>query len=184
MLKTEVLRVITLVFLFLVRCRFPTQFSIINILRKRYGKNLFKSVRKLEKLDFKHKTAQLDLEFLQTCKKNNIIPKFLRFKLANRQLSLSHVYNICQRGLLNEEISKNHNLVRTITFNLRYLKSDLKCVLNIIDFAHVITVLKVRKVLGKKINKLCSDNFYYEPVTSHDPEKVLFIFSNHSLTEH
>ena len=39
--------------------------------------------------------AQLDLEFLQTCKKN-VIPKFLRFKLANRQLSSSHVY-ICQK---------------------------------------------------------------------------------------
>ena len=49
------IRVISLVFLFLVRCRFPTQFSIISILRKRYGENLVKSVRKLEKLDFKHK---------------------------------------------------------------------------------------------------------------------------------
>ena len=184
MLKTEVLRVITLVFLFLVRCRFPTQFSIISTLQKRYSENLVKSVRKLEKLDFKHKKVQLDLEFLQTCKKNNIIPKFLRFKLANRQLSLSHAYNICQRRLLNEEISNNHNLVRTLTFNLRYLKNDLKCVLNIIDLAHVITVLKVRKVQGKKISKLCSDNFYYESVTSRDPEKVLFNFSNHSLTEH
>ena len=32
MLKTRVLRVITLVFLFLVRCRFPTQFFISTIL--------------------------------------------------------------------------------------------------------------------------------------------------------
>ena len=95
-------------FLFLVRCRFPTQFSIISILRKRYGENLVKSVRKLEKLDFKHKKAQLDLEFLQTCKKNNVIPKFLRFKLANRKLSSSHAYNICQKRLLNQEISKSN----------------------------------------------------------------------------
>ena len=76
MLKTGMLRVITLVFLFLVRCRFPTQFSIISILRKRYGENLVKSVRTLEKLDFKHKKTQLDLEFLRTCKKNNVIPIF------------------------------------------------------------------------------------------------------------
>ena len=45
-------------------------------------------------------------------------------------------------------------------------------------------ILEVRKVQGKKISKLCSDNSYYESVTSHDPEKVLFNFSNHSLTEH
>ena len=31
------IRVITLVFLFLVRCRFPVQLSIISVLRKRYG---------------------------------------------------------------------------------------------------------------------------------------------------
>ena len=68
MLKTGMLRVITLVFLFLVKCRFPTHSSIICILRKRYGENLVKSVRKLEKLDFKHKKTQLDLESLQTCK--------------------------------------------------------------------------------------------------------------------
>ena len=105
------IRVITLVFLFLVRCRFPTQFSIISILRKRYGEKLVKSVRKLEKLDFKHKKIQLDLEFLQTSKKNNVIPKFLRFNLANGQLSSSHAYNICQKSLLNQEISNKHKTV-------------------------------------------------------------------------
>ena len=41
-----------------------------------------------------------------------------------------------------------------------------------------------RKVQGKKISNLRSDNSYYESVTSHDPEKVLLNFSNHSLTEH
>ena len=55
-----------------------------------------------------NKKAQLDLEFLQTCKKNNVVPKFLRIKLANRKLSLSHAYNICQKRLLNQEISKSN----------------------------------------------------------------------------
>ena len=140
MLKTRVLRVITLVFLFLVKCKFPTQFSIISILRKRYGENLVKSVRKLEKLDLKHKKAQVDLEFLQSCKKN-VIPKFLRSKLANRHLSSSHVYNICQKRLLNEEISNKHKLVRRLAFNLTSLKNGLKCVLNIIDFVHTTTTV-------------------------------------------
>ena len=35
-----------------------------------------------------------------------------------------------------------------------------------------------------KISKLCSGNSNYKLVTSHDPEKVLINFSNHSLTEH
>ena len=95
--------------------------------------------------------------------------------------------------MLNEEISNKHKLVRTLAFNLTSLKNDLKCVLNIIDFVHITTVfltsnnkniLKAWKVQGKKIGKLCSDNSYYESVTSHDPGKVLCNFSNHSLTEH
>ena len=102
MLKMGVLRFITLVFLFVVRYRFPTQFSIISILRKRHGENLVKSVRELEKLDIRHKKVQLDLEFLQTCKKNNVIPKFLKFKLTNIQFSSSHDYNVCQKTLLND----------------------------------------------------------------------------------
>ena len=69
----------------------------------------------------------------------------------------------------------------------------IKCVLNIIDFVHITTVfltsddkniLKGRKIQGNKINKLCSDNFCYESVTSDDPEKVCLNFSSYSLTEH
>ena len=113
MLKAGTLRIITLVFLFLVRCRFPTQFSIVSILRKRYGEDLVKSVRKLEKLDFKHKKAQLDLEFLQTCKRNNVIPNFLRFRLANRHLSSSRAYNICQKRLCKACIAFDDNCKRS-----------------------------------------------------------------------
>ena len=95
--------------------------------------------------------------------------------------------------MLNEEISNKHKAIRTLAFNLTSRKNELKCVLNVLDFVHITTVyltsnskniLKVRKIQGKKISKLCSDNSYYESVRSHDPEKVLFNFSSHSLTEH
>ena len=134
------LHVITLVFLFLARCRFPTQFSIISILQTRYGENLVKCVRKLENLDSKHNKAQLDLEFLQTCKKNNAIPKFLIFWLANRQLQSSHTYNTCKKRLLNEELSNKHKLVWTLAFDLTSLKNNLKFVLHIVDFVNITTV--------------------------------------------
>ena len=65
--------------------------------------------------------------------------------------------------------------------------------MNFIDFVHITTVflasnnrniLKIRKVHCKKLNNLSSNNSYFESVTSHDPEKVLFNFSSHQLTEH
>ena len=49
------IRVITLVFLFLVRRRFPVQLLIISVLRKRYGDTVVKQVRKFGKLHFECK---------------------------------------------------------------------------------------------------------------------------------
>ena len=134
------LRVITLVFLFLVRCRFPVQLLIISLLRKRCGDTVVKQVRKFEKLDFKCKKASLDLQFLQMCKSQNVIPNFLKFKLANRQLLTSNAYNICQKKLLYQEISNKYKLVRNLNLELVHLKDSLRYDLNFIDFIHITTV--------------------------------------------
>ena len=60
-------RVIVLVFLFIAKVRFPSGMSIVKVLRNRYGLDLVKNVRKLEKIDWKYSKIQLDLEFLKTC---------------------------------------------------------------------------------------------------------------------
>ena len=127
-------RIVALVFLFLGRCRFLAKKLIIDILRKRYGENLVKNVRELEKLDFKHKKATLDLDFLHSCKKQNVIPKFLKFKVANRQLLTSNTYNICQKKLLNQEISNKHKVVRSLNLKLVCLKDSIKYVMNFYRF--------------------------------------------------
>ena len=85
------LRISTLVFLFIACIRFPASFSLIGILRKRYSRDLVKEVRTLERLDFKHKKAILDLDFLISCRKNSVF-QFLQFKISNRQLRASKVY--------------------------------------------------------------------------------------------
>ena len=89
-----------------LRLRFPAQDSIIKILQRRYGDGLVKKVRKFEKFYFKYRKALLDLEFLQSCKKEKLIPKFLQFKVANKRLESSEAYLSCQRRLLNQEIHK------------------------------------------------------------------------------
>ena len=58
--------------------------------------------------------------------------------------------------------------------------------MNIIDFVNERTVFattNIKKVQGKKISKLCSNNSYYKSVTLHDPEKTLFNLPNDLLTE-
>ena len=53
-------------------------------------------VRTLEKLEFKHEKAIVDLDFLISCRKNSFFPKFLQFKVSNKQLRASKAYISCQ----------------------------------------------------------------------------------------
>ena len=74
--RSTALRIATLVFLFIVRIRFPASESLIGVLRKRYGRDLVKEIRTLEKIDFKLKKAILDLDFLISYRKNSTFSKF------------------------------------------------------------------------------------------------------------
>ena len=81
-------RVATLVLLFISRIRFPASYSLIGILRKRYGRDLVKKVRRLENLDFKYKKTTFGLDFLISCKDIVFSQKFLQFKVSNKELKL------------------------------------------------------------------------------------------------
>ena len=54
----------TTVFLFFIRLRFPKSKSISDILHRRAGQSALKRIRKFEKLDYRLRKAELDLEFL------------------------------------------------------------------------------------------------------------------------
>ena len=72
------------------------------IIRRRYGDKIIKRLRKFEKIDYRLRKAELDLEFLVKCRDINVIPKFLNFRLANRSLRFSLTYVHCQSNLLLE----------------------------------------------------------------------------------
>ena len=99
-----VMKVFGLVFLFIIRLRFPRSQSIADVIRKRYGGKAFKNVRKFERLDYQVRKCQLDIEFMNTCHKYSVIPNFLQFRVTNKTLKDSLSYSRCQQLLLNEEI--------------------------------------------------------------------------------
>ena len=82
--RSTALRIATFVFLFIARIRFPASDSLIDLLRKRYGHDLVKEVRTLEKMNFKDKRGILDLELLISCRKNNVFSKLLQFKVSTK----------------------------------------------------------------------------------------------------
>ena len=73
--------------MFLVRLRFPNKLLLLQVICNEYGDTIVKLVRKFEKINFKHRKAALDLNFLQIYCSFNAIPKFLQFRVANESLN-------------------------------------------------------------------------------------------------
>ena len=74
----------------------------MGILRKKYGRDLDKETKTLEKIDFKHKKAILDLYILISRRISSVFEKFLKFKVSNKKLRVSKG-SVFQRRLGNLE---------------------------------------------------------------------------------
>ena len=158
-------RVISIVLLFLVRLRFLSNLSTIQVIRNRYGNDTVKLVRQFEKLDYKHRKILLDLNFLENCINNNVTPKFLQFRLANKDLRSSSTYRQFQQKLLKQEIINKKRRFKLVEKNLLSVKNELMFKLKWIDFHHVCnlfltgndrSISKHQKIQDKKFCKLSS----------------------------
>ena len=185
---TMFLRVAVLVFLFLARIRFTKNESISSIVRKRYSGEVLKVIRKFEKVDYKLRKAKLDISFLVKCQNENIIPNFLKFRLANKNLQNSVTYKKCQRIPLQIEIDNKKSHLRTLQNEFNRLRNELQFKLNCIDFSHISAIflssidnlLKTHDFIQlKKFNKLL-----IETRPKQDPEKVIFNFSKLSYSDY
>ena len=183
-----IVKVLTLVFLFLIGLRFPLRKSIAEIIRKCYGSDAVKQPRKFEKLGYKVRKNQGDLEFLKFCQENSLTPKFLNFKLANSNLRYSNSHKQCQSLLLKEKIKNKVSLFARQKKELDKAKSAIQLKVSILDFAHVSCLFlagndsklsKVRDVHNKKLHNLGLENRY----ECHDPDKVIFNYSLYKLSD-
>ena len=93
-----------LVFSFLFKLRYPPNKSITKIIRKRYGVDVVKPLRKFQRLDFKIWKNEADLEFSQMRDRDILISKFIIFKLANGSFKHSKTCKQYQSVLLKDEI--------------------------------------------------------------------------------
>ena len=187
-----IVRIIGLVFLFIIRIRFPRGKSIADIIRNRYGEAFVKKIRRFEKCDFKLRKCHLDLRFLLDCKKNGVIPKFLRFKLANRHLNNSHVYRKCQLRLLEEEIKSKRKRINTLENDTQRVKKELQRTFSVLDFSYICSLflfandksilhhdnIHMRKL--KNLLKISSNNIFSD---SHKSDRVIFKLSSYKLTD-
>ena len=76
------MRVAAIAFLFLIRLRFSKSKSISDILRLRFSRSTLKRIRKFEKLHYRLRKADLNLELLLRCRDSNVIPIFFNFRVS------------------------------------------------------------------------------------------------------
>ena len=156
-----------------------------------FAKIIVKLVRKFEKVDFKHRKAALDLNFLKTCRSFNVIPKFLQFCVANRSLRGSQAYQKCLNHLQLVKINNKEKNLKVLVNEVSSVKSTLLRILNFLDFNHVCNIIsnKEKSVLNCKYShkKKLSDlipGYENNPTRfSHDPNKVIFNFSSNVVIE-
>ena len=176
-----------LVFLFLIRCRFPRSKSIAAILRERYGNPVLNQYRRLERLDFRKRKLECDVNYLTTCKQQDLIPRFAYFKLYKRQLKHSRLYRSCQRRFLDLELRNKRSELRQVNEKLNILHNELKQAVNILDFNHLLNLIErknnesishVKFIHRNKLNKL---GYVDNDGIPHD--KVIFNYSNRHLND-
>ena len=177
------------VLLFVIKCRFPANKSIAEIIRKRYDENVLKDIRRLEKLDYKLRRCDQDVEFLKICLDNKLTPAFLRFKVTNSALRSSKAYRECQTKLLKQELTAKKSARRTIDLQLKQLKDALVRRLSLVDFTHIIslflrsndaTLTKRQEIHKKKLYKL---GYFERDKDTNDPEQVIHNFSSYVLSD-
>ena len=100
--------------MFLVRLRFPSRLSLLQVIRNRYRSTVVNLVRKFEKFEFKHRKAALVLSSLQACEGLNVVPKFVQFRVANKSLRSSQAYQKCLNHLLLAEINNSKKNLKVL----------------------------------------------------------------------
>ena len=178
-------KVFSLVCLFIIRLRFPPSKSVANVIRVRYGDATLKTVRRFEKTDFKKRKAILDINFLETCRDAKVIPRFLQFRAANKNLRNSSTYENCQMLLLQEEIHEKQKRLKELDKHFDKLKNDLHDTLSYFDFLHIISLFfepnikameKIELKQNVKLTKILEEN------KPHDPKQIIHNYSSHILT--
>ena len=169
-----------------MRLRFPSEKSVAEVTRKRYNDNIVKQIRKFEKLDYKIRKNEADLELLKSCLHNQLTPTFLNFKVASSNLRYSKTYRKCQRQLLKQEIKDKANIICKQKKEFNSLKMSIKSKVSILDFSHISCLFLVgndKKILNAKeihIKKL-KELELVAGLKSHDPDKIIANYSTCNL---
>ena len=179
--------VFAFVIFYLIKLRFPRNKGFVEVLKHRYGPSALQQFRLFERLDFKLRKAKLDLDFLQTCKRHETIPRFLHFKVYNYNVPATTFYRSFQFRLLDFEIRQKTNLIKRTQAKLDLACIDFKNKVSHLDF--IILNNRLLSSNETKINRIKIIhqrkllNLDISPFANVDLNKVIINLSKRTLTE-
>ena len=128
-------------------------------IKKKHGQELIRTARKLEDLVNKYTKVQLDINFIKTCKKENLIPTFAKVNIAIKHGTQKLKTKIA-RAVMETEIQNKHIQKRKIKKAIRDTKIKLKSSLTLIIYntlLHQINIAvksKVKAITSRHTKKL------------------------------
>ena len=138
-----------------------------------------------EKLDYKVAKSKLDITFLEVCIEQDVMPTFVQFRTANKNLRKSESYSSCQRVLLRQELDNKKLKQTEDTRALETIRSELRDTMSSLDFLFITSLFleknrsmlhRVEQSQNRKLTKMIEE----QPV--HEAGDLIFNFSNHRLT--
>ena len=105
-----IFKVLSLVFLFIIRIRFPKGKPIADIIRSRYGEALVRKIRKFKKNDYKLRKGHMNLRFLLECKKKVLDTALSSYESFSSDESRSENLRASEFEVL-RYLSKNKNVM-------------------------------------------------------------------------
>ena len=178
----------TLILLFLLRIRFPKEKPISNILTTRYGPLSLQYFRKYEGTYRKKTKAEMDLEFLHSCKAYHVVPKFLGFKLYRKSLYSTQLYKDFKCDLLDNEIDFKSSTVKKLTLELKTHQVTFRNSVSHLDYAALNLYLsksdlKLRSKISDTHSKKIENLGGKLKLTSCPPSQTIFNYSSRILSK-
>ena len=125
-----------LAILFLLKLKLCSTTNIATYIRRKYSDESLRVYRRLQSTFTRQRKAELDLDFLQYCKMNDMTPNFVKFKLYRKDLYSSEFYRSSTFQLLEIEIKSKETLINKLEQLKRSTSAELKSVVSYLDFIY------------------------------------------------
>lgn len=129
-----------LVILFIIKTY--ASLDIFKYIEKKHGQEIRQKIKTLEKLLIKATKVQCDIDFIKSCKKENLIPNFSEVKIAIKSANNKLQLRIA-RMILETELQNKHYERKKLKTKIRDLNRNLRTVLGDIWFVAILHKLRV-----------------------------------------